>query len=200
MNLYLSGPMSGLPEMNFPMFNAAAAGLRRLGYTVFNPAETDGGDTSQSYAHYMRKDIEALLSVDAVVVLPGWQKSRGAILEVSVAKAFDLPILKQDVKDSKIVLVPIEETALQEAQRLVHGDRNESYGHPLDDFSKTALIWQAIFGHEVTPEQVALCMVGVKISREVNKPARDNRVDGAGYFETLNMVHEERLRRISQIA
>lgn len=87
------------------------------------------------------------------------------------------------------------ETILQEAQRLVHGDRGEAYGHPLDDFSKTAKIWSAILGIDVTPQQVALCMVGVKISREVNAPKRDNRVDGAGYFETLDMVEAELERR-----
>jgi len=38
-------------------------------------------------------------------------------------------------------------------------------------------------------------MVGLKISREVNKPKRDNRVDGAGYFETLDMVRQEADRR-----
>ncbi|MGE5607641.1 MAG: DUF4406 domain-containing protein, partial [Bacillota bacterium] len=37
--LYLSGPMSGLPEHNIPAFNAAAARLRRLGFCVVNPAE-----------------------------------------------------------------------------------------------------------------------------------------------------------------
>jgi hypothetical protein len=35
-------------------------------------------------------------------------------------------------------------------------------------------------------------MVGVKISRECNKPKRDNRVDGAGYFETLQMIYDFR--------
>ena len=90
-----------------------------------------------------------------------------------------------------------EESILEEAKRIVHGDRGENYGHPLEDFSRTAKIWSAILGIEVTAEQVALCMVGVKISREVNRPKRDNIVDGAGYFETLDMVKKERARRES---
>lgn len=89
----------------------------------------------------------------------------------------------------------MSENVLQEADRLVHGDRQAAYGHPLDDFSKTALIWQAILGIPVTPEQVALCMVGVKISRQCNRPKRDNLVDGCGYFATLEMVIDERARR-----
>lgn len=77
---------------------------------------------------------------------------------------------------------------LTEAHNLVHGDRGDDYGHPFEDFSRTAMIWSAILGIEVTPEHVALCMIGVKISRECNKPKRDNRVDMAGYAETLDMV------------
>jgi hypothetical protein len=90
-----------------------------------------------------------------------------------------------------------DESILDEAKRIVHGDRGENYGHPLEDFSRTAKIWSAILGTDVSPEQVALCMVGVKISREVNRPKRDNIVDGAGYFETLDMVKKERIRRES---
>jgi len=84
-----------------------------------------------------------------------------------------------------------DESILEEAQRLVHGDRGENYGHPIEDFTRTGQMWAAILGlEEVTPEQVALCMIAVKISREVNRPKRDNLVDIAGYAETAAMVHE----------
>jgi hypothetical protein len=33
-------------------------------------------------------------------------------------------------------------------------------------------------------------MVGVKMSREVNRPKRDNRVDMAGYTGTLELVRD----------
>jgi hypothetical protein len=81
------------------------------------------------------------------------------------------------------------------AADIVAGDRNDEYGHPLDDFSRAALIWSAILGIDVTAEQVALCMVGVKIAREVHRPKRDTVVDGIVYFLTLSMVREERARR-----
>ncbi len=82
----------------------------------------------------------------------------------------------------------IRESILHEAHTLVHGVRGEDYGHPYHDFSRTAKIWSAILGVDVTPEQVALCMIGVKMSRECNRPKRDNRVDIAGYAEALDMV------------
>lgn len=83
-----------------------------------------------------------------------------------------------------------DRSILDEAEGLVTGDRQQDYGHPHDDFSRTAQIWSAILGHPVTPKQVALCMVGVKLSREVNRPKRDNLVDAAGYLRTAQMVLE----------
>jgi len=91
--------------------------------------------------------------------------------------------------------MPDEETILQEAQRLVHGDRQAAYGHPLDDFSRTAAMWEAILGARVTAEQVGLCMMAVKISRQCNAPKRDNMTDAAGYAATVQMVVDERSRR-----
>ena len=87
------------------------------------------------------------------------------------------------------------ESILQEAQRLVHGDRGADYGHPLDDFAKTAKLWRVVLNTSVTPEQVALCMCMVKISRELNRHKRDNLADLCGYAETYMMVKEERDRR-----
>ena len=81
------------------------------------------------------------------------------------------------------------------AAELVTGDRQVSYGHPLDDFTRAGKIWEAILGVPVSAEQVALCMVGIKISRQTNAPKLDNVVDGIGYFLTLAMVQEERAER-----
>jgi hypothetical protein len=88
-----------------------------------------------------------------------------------------------------------EASILTEAQDLVYGDRGDDYGHPLDDFGRTAHMWSAILGVHVEPEQVGLCMAALKISREVNSPKRDNLTDMAGYAETVRMCREERARR-----
>jgi hypothetical protein len=86
-----------------------------------------------------------------------------------------------------------------EAHRLVTGDRNDRYDHPSEDFSITGRIWGALLHRwrdtdeaDVPPELVGLMMVGLKMSRETYFPTRDNRVDGAGYWETVDMVHEHR--------
>lgn len=87
------------------------------------------------------------------------------------------------------------ESILQEAQRLTHGNRNSSYGHPLDDYGRTAKLWSAILGVSVSPEQAALCMCAVKISRQVHKPGRDNMTDLAGYAWVVDEIIEEKKRR-----
>ena len=91
--LYLSGPMTGLPELNYPAFFAAATTLRTLGYEVLNPAENFDGDQALPYATYFRADLHLLLSADALVALPNWMRSRGACLEIALAQVLDLPVL-----------------------------------------------------------------------------------------------------------
>src|SRR5580658_9414091 len=71
--IYISGPMSGIEDHNFPAFNAAAADLRARGYEVLNPAENDSGSTHHSWEFYMKQDIPNVCKSDAVVTLPGWE-------------------------------------------------------------------------------------------------------------------------------
>lgn len=78
---------------------------------------------------------------------------------------------------------------LRAAHRIVQR-RRRAYGHPKQDFSRSAKIWSAILGVSVTPQQVALCMIGVKLSRECYRHRRDNCMDIAGYAETLHMLGE----------
>lgn len=89
------------------------------------------------------------------------------------------------------VLKPKPENILKEADKIVGGDRNADYGHPKTDFERTAKIWSAILGVPVQPEQVPLCMIGVKMSRQCNKAKRDNWVDIAGYAQTGYMVDQK---------
>ncbi len=77
---------------------------------------------------------------------------------------------------------------LAEAASIVYGRAEADYGDPLADFTRTAKMWEPIFGTTVTPKQVAMCMICVKLSREVNSHNKDNFVDIAGYAETAMRV------------
>ena len=85
-------------------------------------------------------------------------------------------------------------TVLEEANNIVHGARRESYGHPRDNFRRTAKVWSGILDTEITPEQVALCMVGIKLAREAFKHTRDNLVDLAGYTAVLDILATDNAR------
>lgn len=89
---YLSGPMTGLVDYNRPAFNEAAKYLRSQGFTVWNPAEEF--DPSHIYPRkvYMRRDIEALLKCESIVMLHGWQNSAGARLELEIARELEMNI------------------------------------------------------------------------------------------------------------
>lgn len=91
--LYLSGPMSGKLDLNFPAFHDEAARLRSLGYEVINPAELNPDPTATWHA-CMRADLKALLDCDTLVLLPGWEQSAGAHLEMHVAHRVGIQILQ----------------------------------------------------------------------------------------------------------
>jgi hypothetical protein len=71
---------------------------------------------------------------------------------------------------------------LTEADALVNGDRQADYGTPQKNFARIAQMWSIILGHPVRPDQVALCMAGLKLARLANGPHRDSFVDGCGYL------------------
>jgi hypothetical protein len=78
---------------------------------------------------------------------------------------------------------------LTEAAALVYGARQQDYGHPLTNFQQTGKLWAAILGLDsITPMQVAMCLIAVKISRQCFSPKRDNLVDIAGYAATAELL------------
>ena len=105
MKVYIAGPMSGQEDWNFPAFFEAERQITALGHEPINPAHNDGETVEKalasaghpdrpnnSWSYYMRRDLPYVLSADAICVLPGWRSSKGASLEVHVAKAIGLPI------------------------------------------------------------------------------------------------------------
>lgn len=84
--------MSGLPEWNFPAFHAAARELRSAGFDVVNPAEF-GAIAGRAWCDYLRDDIRALVDCDAIWMLRGWSRSRGARLEHHIARELGLSVV-----------------------------------------------------------------------------------------------------------
>lgn len=92
MSTYIAGPMTGLPDFNYPAFNAAADRLRAAGVDVVCPTDLHDGDTSHPHAYYLRLGLRALLDCDELVLLPGWSGSRGAQLERYVAEVLGMRV------------------------------------------------------------------------------------------------------------
>ncbi len=104
--IYVCGPMRNRPYFNFPAFFAAEDRLRRAGWEVLNPAQFDAGEgvdwednptgvLPQGFdvKETAKRDLDALLSCDAIYLLRGWSRSMGAQAEHAVARWCGLEIL-----------------------------------------------------------------------------------------------------------
>lgn len=89
--IYIAGPMSGMPDLNYPEFNRAAKGLRELGYHVENPAENTP-PPCKSWEGYMRLAVAQLVTCDEIHMLRGWKHSKGARIERDLAAELGLLI------------------------------------------------------------------------------------------------------------
>lgn len=90
MIVYISGPITGLPGLNKTAFDSAAAELKAVGFEPIVPHEiTAPGDT---WEEAMRSCIRAMMDADAVVMLRGWEGSKGAKIEYDLARAVGIPV------------------------------------------------------------------------------------------------------------
>lgn len=109
---YLAGPMSNIPQFNFPAFFSAEKELEARGYEVFNPARKDvenhgdafysciGGSHEElaailgykaDYKHFLKIDLNWILdNADAIAFLPGWENSKGVKAEKALAECLNL--------------------------------------------------------------------------------------------------------------
>lgn len=113
MKVYIAGPMRGIPLFNFPAFHTAADKLRSLGHEVFSPAERDnerhGQDISAgnlegcedkaaaehgfNLREALAEDLDYICRhADAVLMLNGWERSKGATAERAAALALGLKV------------------------------------------------------------------------------------------------------------
>ena len=107
---YISGPMTGYPQFNFPLFDRAAEYFRKSGVSIISPAELDppdvrayclgspDGDSSKlpaglSYGGALGRDIQVIMDqvTDGLIFLPSWWGSKGARLEAYAALLKGLP-------------------------------------------------------------------------------------------------------------
>lgn len=120
MRLYLSGPMTNIPDLNRPAFDAAAERLRAEGHFVINPAELSAmfgtpeeieesfkclyGTTDKVFwfkqhvalaSSIIDADLAAVRSRDAIYMLKGWENSRGAKKELAEALAHGLTVMQE---------------------------------------------------------------------------------------------------------
>ena len=128
MKIYIAGPMSGIPQFNIPAFDDAAERLRDAGYDAVSPAELDDVDTrnaalespdghiegtlnGETWGDFLARDVKLVANeIDAIALLPGWEDSRGAQLELFVAKLCELPAFLY--RDGE--LVPMDEDTGEE--------------------------------------------------------------------------------------
>ena len=216
--IYIAGPMRGYPKYNFPAFDEARDALKE-DWNVISPADIDrqyGRDehspepSQGDLRKIIARDLELLIhDCDAIAMLPGWQRSKGAKIERAVARFLGLEIfyymdgcLTTNWLDNDSISIesnspPNDECVLDEAKRLQGGDRQNSYGPPDQDFKRTAKMWEAILGAyverdelSIPPAAVSLCMIALKLSRETHQHKRDNWVDIAGYAKCGHICRE----------
>lgn len=90
----------------------------------------------------------------------------------------------------------LPQTILEEAAEITAGDRQKFYGHPRDNHGNTAEFWTAYLKRKygaafaLDAEDVCFFMALLKVSRQCNRPKRDNLVDIAGYIRNAEMVTE----------
>jgi hypothetical protein len=177
--IYVAGPITGYDlDERVKAFESASNYLRENGWEPVNPLTLH--PLNIKWEEALRADLTGLVTCEAIYLMVGYSKSRGAQLELHVARELGLREFYQEGP----------ETVAQEAERVVSGDRGPQYGHPTKNFEQTASLWNAYLGEprEITPADVAIMMILLKLSRESNRPKRDNVVDVIGYAKTLAMV------------
>jgi hypothetical protein len=113
--LYISGPMTGVVDHNAPAFDAVERFLIFYGYRPINPANNDGRSRDKPWHFYMSLDIVSVCQSNALILLPDWEFSKGAVLEIAVAERLETPIYEiTNFKD--FINTPEGQTAVLEVE------------------------------------------------------------------------------------
>lgn len=79
---------------------------------------------------------------------------------------------------------------LEEANRVINGERRQAYGPVKESFERVAKLWSVIADKEITSQQVALMMILFKVAREAHSHKSDNLTDIAGYTQLLEKLYD----------
>ena len=85
MKVYVSGPMTGIPDLNFPLFRRVTDALRAMGHEVVSPVETND-DPNAQWLDCIAADVLSMRGCRAICFLPGYERSKGARIEAIVAE------------------------------------------------------------------------------------------------------------------
>jgi len=95
-DIYVSGGMTGLPDMNRANFHRITSRLRRAGLSVFNPAEIKGGEHWE-WSDFMREAIRGQMQCHAIFMLFGHERSKGATVELNLARQLGMPVFNESI-------------------------------------------------------------------------------------------------------
>jgi hypothetical protein len=207
--LYIAGPMRGYHHYNFPAFDEARDTINDLGFEAISPADLDreagfdpadycGPDTDYNKLddlpegfldEAMKRDIDAIMEADGLVLLPGWEYSTGAKGELGLALWRHIEVYFYDHGN----LTPFDKEPIAvEAHRIQGGNRQRDYGSPEKNFQDIADLWSTYLmtAHplkdgviHLDARDIAHMNILMKISRNIHKPKRDNWTDMAGYAQ-----------------
>lgn len=107
--LYLAGPMTWIPQFNFPTFEQWVQQLRQVGFDVISPHEVDPGETQEiawaspdgdpaalppgdGPVETALRNVAGIGECDGLALIDGWYKSSGTIHEIATANRFQLPV------------------------------------------------------------------------------------------------------------
>lgn len=206
MKVYVAGCISehAREDNNAKAFNERTAKLRALGHEVANPIELDkaakleGAATQGEWNQALIRDIHIVLDVDAITLLPGWERSDGGEVEYFVATKLGKLIL-----DEYGQIVP-PQNILEKANSITGGYLPQTLGHPVNDLLRTSELWTVFLKDKlkpaeiIKPQDVALMGILKKVGREKERHRDKNLLDIVGNARCIEIVrtNNQNIRKV----